>query len=128
MFLLVGYAIIISLAGEWSPSPATGADFSERVFIMSIITLCFERSGVSIGEVTLKDCAQISNAVTDLALAIFGIRNGMDQYTEDLFYKEWVNVSKAFNSILGRFKDLGYKIDVIDLETIDDAKITVIFD
>ena len=119
MSLLVGYAIIISLAGgNGSPSPATGAEFfSERVFIMSIRSV-FTKVGCFIGEVILTNCDNIKNVVADLAMSIYGIVDGYG-YDADQVADEWTNVYNNFNILLKFNREDGLKYWSIALLSVD---------
>ena len=82
MFLLVGYAIIISLAGEWFPSPATGADFFRGVFLMKTYEI---RVSVTNGfDLTLNMNLGYDNVLSIIIMALDIGVNGFDRTDDDL--------------------------------------------
>ena len=90
------------------------------------IKLVFTKVGYSIGEVVLTDCANLRNIVPDLAMSIYGIRDGYG-YDADQVAKEWINISKYFNRLLEAHKENGINYWCIDLLLVD-GFINVIFE
>ena len=82
------------------------------------IKLVFTKVGYSIGEVTLTDCYNLKNAVPDLAMSIYGIRDGWG-YDADQVAQEWINVYNNFNQLLEAHMEDGLKYWCIDLLLVD---------
>ena len=83
-----------------------------------VIKLVFTKVGCSIGEVTLTGCANLRNMVPDLALAIYGIREGYG-YDYDQAEKEWINIYKNFNQLLEAHREDSLKFGSIDMLLVD---------
>ena len=82
------------------------------------IKLVFTKVGCSIGEVVLTDCANLRNMVPDLAMSIYGIRDGYG-YDADQVAQECGNISKNFNQSLEAHREYGIKYWCIDLLLVD---------